>query len=64
MKTRHSTGQIVAKLRQAEAALGKGLKVPEKENAGPKKLVVELSLDSHILKEADRSRFSGARRNA
>ena len=53
----------MAKLRQAEAALGKGLKVPEKENAGPKKLVVELSLDSHILKEADRSRFSGARRN-
>ncbi len=29
MKKRHSTEQIVAKLRQADVELGKGLKVPE-----------------------------------
>ena len=29
MKKRHSAEQIVAKLRQADVALGKGLKVPE-----------------------------------
>ncbi len=29
MKTRHSAEQIVAKLRQADVELGKGLKVPE-----------------------------------
>ncbi len=29
MKTRHGAEQIVAKLRQADVALGKGLKVPE-----------------------------------
>jgi len=29
MKTRHSAEQIVAKLRQADVGLGKGLKVPE-----------------------------------
>jgi putative transposase len=29
MKTRHSAEQIVAKLRQADMELGKGLKVPE-----------------------------------
>ena len=29
MKKRHSAGQIVAKLRQADVGLGKGLKVPE-----------------------------------
>jgi len=29
MKTRHRAGQIVAKLRQADVELGKGLKVPE-----------------------------------
>jgi transposase len=29
MKKRYSTDQIVAKLRQADVALGKGLKVPE-----------------------------------
>jgi transposase len=29
MKTRHSAEQIVAKLRQADVDLGKGLKVPE-----------------------------------
>jgi len=29
MEKRHSAEQIVAKLRQADVALGKGLKVPE-----------------------------------
>lgn len=29
MKKRHSTEQIVSKLRQADVSLGKGLKVPE-----------------------------------
>ena len=29
MKTRHGAEQIVAKLRQADVALGKGLRVPE-----------------------------------
>ena len=29
MKTRHSAEQIVSKLRQADVALGKGLRVPE-----------------------------------
>lgn len=29
MKKRHSTEQVVAKLRQADIELGKGLKVPE-----------------------------------
>ena len=29
MKKRHSTEQLVAKLRQADVELGKGLKVPE-----------------------------------
>ncbi len=29
MKTRHGAEQIVAKLQQADVALGKGLKVPE-----------------------------------
>ena len=29
MKKRHSAEQIVAKLRQADVELGKGLKVPE-----------------------------------
>jgi len=29
MKKRHSAEQIVAKLRQADVGLGKGLKVPE-----------------------------------
>ncbi len=29
MKKRHSTEQIVSKLRQADVALGKGLRVPE-----------------------------------
>ena len=29
MKKRHSTEQIVARLRQADVELGKGLKVPE-----------------------------------
>jgi putative transposase len=29
MKKRHSAEQIVGKLRQADVALGKGLKVPE-----------------------------------
>ena len=29
MKKRHSAEQVVAKLRQADVALGKGLKVPE-----------------------------------
>ena len=29
MKTRHGAEQIVAKLRQVDVALGKGLKVPE-----------------------------------
>ena len=29
MKSRHSAEQIVAKLRQADVALGKGMKVPE-----------------------------------
>ena len=29
MKKRHSTEQIVAKLRQADVALGKGLEAPE-----------------------------------
>jgi len=32
MKKRHSAEQVVAKLRQADVALGKGLKVPQ---AGP-----------------------------
>ncbi len=88
MKARHSAEQIVAKLRQADVALGKGLRVPEvckqlgiseqtyyrwrtkyggmapemakqmktmeKDNARLKKLVADLSLDNHILKEAAR----------
>ena len=57
-RKRHTSEPIIAKLREAEVDLAKGVKVPQackkldRENGRLKRLLAEAELDKAILREA------------